>query len=447
LRLAAVSAALAVTAACTEPALTAPTPSAVDPSFAPNDVRVELEILGDFEPRVRTDFGGTAGGELDSRFEAWLAPEPAGERHALEEVALVARGRLRAFVPAGTPEGTYGVVVSAPNGLKGALGTAYTALPPEHAVLHLTLAPLEAQRVGVPFTVAATAVDWLGRPVASFESPALLSDGTGTLAIAPGARFVRGRLTTLVEIAAPSPHDSITLRDASGLVETSVPFVVARGLPSVLEVVHAQAAELIAGTCSPAFEVRLEDAAGRVAEVPPGAVVELRSGPEGTVLFADDEACAHPVSAVPLSPVDGTATFRLRAVQAGPVVVRLDTKLVPSARLDLTVAPASAVRLGFLTPSPVVIAGSCSQAVEVASLGPDGSPASISAETEIRLTVPAELALFEDPSCLVPLGTTSLGPDNNRFDFFLQAQAVGRYILAAEASGLSAAAESVLVVP
>ncbi|MBI5546518.1 MAG: hypothetical protein HY901_21770 [Deltaproteobacteria bacterium] len=432
-------------AGCESASNRAPAPVTVDPSSGPNDIRIEIEVQGELEPRAHSDFSTESRSSLDARFQAWLVPAGEGARLALEDVALVAPGTLRAFVPAGIPEGSYAVAVLDPGGLERTLEGAYRALSPAHSVSRLLVAPISAQVAGLPFAVTASTADALGRTVIAFESDAHLSVATGTLILHEPPRFVAGRLTALVSLEEPAPENVLRVEDDQGRSATSIPFSVSRGLPAALQVRHAPAT-LLAGRCSEPFEVRLEDLAGRPAEAPIGSSIRLGADRPGLDFFSDDE-CASPVVAVALSPTDLVATFRVLATRSGAGVLWLASDAVPAVRHPVEVSPASATRLGFLTPSREMRVGECSEVVAIQSLGPDGLAAPISSATDLHLTAPAELELFQDPACSLPAAQQVLRPDQPSTTLYLRGGAEGRYVLAVEAGALLPTTQSALVLP
>lgn len=430
--------------ACPEAPRSTPALLAVEPASGPNDVRVELEVRGDFEPATRVDFEGGSTSTLDGRFQARLFSGNAGEGIDLEEVALVGKGTLRAVVPAGAPERRYTLQVLDPRGRSGTLEKAYRALSPANSVARLLVAPISAQLVGVPFTVTASAIDSTGRVVEGFEAEARLSDATGTLAAQAPPRFSGGRLTASVSVDAPADSNVLLVEDSEGRSAASRTFATAPALPVALRVASAPPS-VQAGACSEEFVLRLEDAGGRPPEVPVGATVQLRASlPE--LGFFVDAACRRPVGEATLSSA-GVATFHALSSRSGTGLLRLAAEAVPAVEHPVAVGPGAASGLAFLTPSQRVRVGGCSQTVELASVGGDGLPAPVAGHLPLRLAAPADLLLFVDAACSIPSGSLSLEADAAVRTLYVSPRAEGLLVLAAQAQGLGVASEAFLAVP
>lgn len=330
--------ALALAAGCTRPRAPGdPVPLAVNPSRAPADAPVQIEIAGrDLDAQVKTDFSAAGEGNgVDAGFAARLEPA-AGAAVPLDAVRLTGRRTLVATVPAGLARGSYRLVVTDPAGRSGALERAYRVVSSAASVARFVVAVLEAPRAGTAFGVGVSAVDAAGAVVDGFDGTVTLSDARGALAPVTAGPFVLGRWGGTLVIPDVVTGDTLVATDAAARAGTSASFDVVAGPPVALAFPAAVAAT--AGACSPTVAVALRDASGHAAAAEADLVVQLQSSPPGLPFFSDG-GCTVPVATLTIPAGAGTAGFRFRAAAAGAVTLRAVPAAFPSAQQVVAVVP------------------------------------------------------------------------------------------------------------
>ncbi len=331
MRLALALALLSLLAACRDELPGAPAPRAVTPDRGASDAATPIVIEGEgLVPWVRADFGDSRRSLVDaSFFAALLLAEGAGEAVPLEQLQL-SGGRLTAVVPAGVSVGTYDLVVTNAAGEEGVLAAAYRSVTPSEAVARFVFAPIDAQPVGVGFTVFLEAVDSVGVRVDGFDGYVDVADRTGTLAPSRLGPFARGVLTGQVAVLALIQEDVLTATDGRGRMGESNGFGVGPGLPAALALTRP-VPELRVGQCSERVRVRTEDAGGRSAPVANDIRVALLASPDTGLGLFGDAACSVTVDALTVPTGVAEAGLYLRASAEGEWTLRAFSQGLPAA--------------------------------------------------------------------------------------------------------------------
>ena len=329
---------LLLAGACAAPGPGGPIPLSVTPAQGPAAAATPVEISGvGFDATVKTDYGDGSGSTIQATFAVRLLPWDGSPPVDLAPVAFTQRRTLTATVPAGLVPGRYDVQVTDPSGRSGALPDGFEVTSAAADVVGFRIAPIAAQRAGVPFAVSVEAVDAAGRVVSAFAGSVTVTDRTGTAVPAAAGPFALGRAQVQLAVAVPWPADRLTVDDGAGRAGASNDFDVGPGIPARIDFVGPVSASVSA--CSPAFEVELRDVGGAPAPALSDVSVSLQSGPPGAVLPFSDAGCTVPAAAVVIPAGATRGVFRLLGGVAGSASLRAFPDLLPSAETAVAVSP------------------------------------------------------------------------------------------------------------
>lgn len=437
----------ALLAACSSGDEPGPRLLALSPSQGEDSAKVLVKIAGDnLKPRALTDFSDSSKSELQIRFQAFLVPTDSGKQEvALEGVALEDAQTLSAVVPAGIARGFYGLRVVDPFGRTAALPEVYRAVRSAGELSGFRVAPLAAQRAGVPFWLQVTAIDATGDTVDGFSGTVSVANRTGSLAPTSLGPFALGHARMQVAIGSIAPADAVEVSDGGGHTGSSNDFAVGPGLAVQVAFVSAPQS-LDAGACSARLELELRDAQDRWVVADEDVAVALAAAPPDRVVVFADDACSQAVSSVRLTAGAARAAFYLKAQVAGALMVRAQPQGLPSATQLQTVRPLSPSHLEFATPSPELELGACSDALAVQGADAFGNPSPPAAAVPVELlAVPSgALSFFADPLCATPLSGGELGPEN-LVRLFVRVDVPGSSAIRAIAPGGAALSPGLLV--
>lgn len=436
--------ALAWSSACTRPA-DPPVLTGIAPDRGPADRPVDVIITGErLRPHLFTDFSKKSGSALSGTWSARLGRVP------LEQVSLAEDG-LHAVVPAGLTPGLYALHVVTPSDRELSLADAFRVVSVDNLdalVSAYRVEPVAPQRVGVPFDVTVTARDELGQVVDGFAGVATLADRTGTVVPRTVGPFISGTWTGRVEVRAPSAADALTVSDAAARTGTSNDFPVGPGPGAALRF-QTPARTTVAGQCSQAVTLEVVDATGAPVTLPSGLALELTATPPAGLSLFSDAACSAALPSPTLAAGSGTATVFLRGTRAGPVRLNASAAgLVGTAQVE-TVTPGPPTSLVFVTPSPTVTAGACSNPVTLAVRDAFGNDAPGGAPRTVALSAsPATgFTFFDAPGCGTAATQVTVPAGAARVDLSLLGTVAGLVTVTASTAGLPDATQQVRITP
>ncbi|MGC4119795.1 MAG: hypothetical protein QM765_35515 [Myxococcales bacterium] len=435
----ALAAALAVSAACQDPAPVPLAVRSVTPAQSSATVPVALVIAGEgFEPGIWTDFRRQSGSTLRTGFSARLVAASDGTVVELTDVLLSADKTLAATVPAGLARGEYDLQVTDPRQATASLPQAFRVVTSAEDVAAFRIDLGAEQRVQVPFLVSLTAVDAQGRTVDGFDGTVTLSDETNTVAPQTVGPFVLGRAQATVAIGAIAAQDRITVRDSLGHSSTSEPFAVAPGLAVKIAFVSAPAA-VAAGTCSAAVDLELRDGFDLPAPAQAQVAVALSAGIADEVGFFSDAGCASPLAQLDLAAGQARGTFHFLTTRAGAPVLRAAPATLPSATQAQTVSPLSPTRLAFGSAPQSVKVGACSASASLQAQDVYGNQSPVPAEVvvDLRSTPAAGFTFHGDGACGAAASTVTIAAGASQALFTFRAASAGDYHVEAAAQAPS----------
>jgi hypothetical protein len=176
-----------------------------------------------------------------------------------------------------------------------------------------------------------------------------------------------------------------------------------------------------------------------------GARVEGYAGP---VTLSDLSGTVVPAVAGLF--VDGrfTGFVEVRAPRAADVLHAEDPLGRSGDSAPFDVAPVPAARLSFATPPRALQAGGCSEEITVALEDAYGLPTVAAAPLSIALAPSAaDVTLFADPACAVPLGAAVLAAGEGTLALHVRATRDGASALDVSAPGLGGASQPIAVAP
>ncbi|MCC6335805.1 MAG: hypothetical protein IT380_17650 [Myxococcales bacterium] len=436
--------AIALSSGCSRPA-EPPVLTGIAPDRGPADRPVAVVITGErLRPHLFTDFSKKSGSALRGAWSARLGRVP------LEQVALAEDG-LHAVVPAGLTPGLYTLFVVTPAGRDLSLADAFRVVSADNLDALVSAYRVEAiapQRVGVPFDVTVTARDELGQVVDGFAGVAALADRTGTVVPRAVGPFHSGVWTGRVEVRAPSAADALSVSDAAGRSGASNDFAVGPGSGAALRF-QTPPRTTVAGQCSQAVSVEVVDATGAPVLLPSALALALTATPPTGLSLFSDAACTAALTSPTLATGSGTATLFLKATRAGPVRLNASAAGLVGASQVQTVTPGPPTSLGFVTPSPTVTAGACSNPVTLAVRDAFGNDAPGSAPRTVALSASpsAGFTFFDGPGCGAAATQVTVPGGAARVHLSLQGTAAGLVTVTASTAGLPDATQQVRITP
>jgi hypothetical protein len=299
-----------------------------------------------------------------------------------------------------------------------------TVTPAAPAALVFMSAP---QTVGIGACSSAAVVevdDAFGNP-----SP-LMASGTATLTAVPstGFKFYSDPACTMAVGSVPvkatasfffksSSLGTVAMTVASaGLTSATQTATLVAGAPAKLAFT-TPARTSVAGTCSQAVTVTVEDASGNPSPVPMATAIALSPAPAGLSFFSD-ATCMTSATGLNLAAGTSSGTVYVRATVAAAYVVTASSPGLTNVKQTETVTAAAADHLVFVTPARTVSAGACSAAVTVARQDPFGNAATGAGITVTLSASPAAaVAFYSDSACTMAVTQVAIATSQATFYF------------------------------
>jgi len=293
--------------------------------------------------------------------------------------------------------GTGYTLTAASAGLTGATSSAFTITPAAAARLAFTVQPSDSTAgVAIAPAVRVTVRDAFDNTVTGSTASITVAIGTN-----PGGGTLSGIATVAASGGVATFNLSIdksgvgyTLTAASGALTgaTSTPFDIRPAAPNRLAYITPPRT-IVAGTCSLALTVEVRDVFSNASPATSPITVTLASSSTAGVFFLDSGCGAQSATATVATGATSVSFF-YKDTKAGSPSVTASAAGLTSATQGLTVSPAAAVKIAFLTAPQVLTAGSCSAVVTVQLQDNFGNASSLGTDTALTLQSTSAGATF-----------------------------------------------------
>jgi len=220
------------------------------------------------------------------------------------------------------------------------------------------------------------------------------------------------------------------------------------GTPAAVAVT-LPASPVTAGTCLGGGVVQVKDEAGGNSRVSAATSVELTVAPGSSLAFYSDAACNTPVTSVSIAANAGSALFFIRAQVVGTLTVTASSPgLIPGAQ-NVTVVPGAGNRLAFRSPARTVVAGACSQVVQVQSQDMQGNAAPVNAATPISLSATPDTGFkfYSDAGCASEVTSVNLTPGAADASFYFKSTRAGNVSVTVTAPSFTGSSQTETINP
>ncbi len=194
---------------------------------------------------------------------------------------------------------------------------------------------------------------------------------------------------------------------------------------------------VVAGVCSGAMTLKLQDAQGTDTAAPAAVSLGL-SGPTLSFFSGSGCAAASMVTAAAIPAGAGQATVYFIATGAGMPTVTASGPGLSLAMQTQTVDPAPPVKLGFTTPAQGVQTTLCSGPVRLSTLDAFDNPSNVTGAAlaiALSATPPSGFSFFPGPGCSNPaISSLSIPPGMNTVTFSYRGDTAGTVTMLADSA-------------
>jgi hypothetical protein len=234
----------------------------------------------------------------------------------------------------------------------------------------------------------------------------------------------------------------------SGCADPACTTVAGCAMPADHLVFITAAQTLDTNACSDPLTVESRGPSGTAAPLPSGTPVGFSAQPAAGVRFFSDPTCLTEVTQVSASMPLSRFTVFFQAAMSGSIVVTAASPMLNAATQTQTVRPPAASQIAFSSPARVVVAGSCSEFIDVEARDSAGGARPVLADVlvSLQVTPTAAVTFHTDSSCTTAaISTATITTGTSATRFYSKGLIAGDTVISGSAAGFNTTTQPLTV--